>query len=68
MNLDIYVYYTNFKLKKCGFTCSRLNLRGKVGDNFPTNLFPILEPRDQEIDELYVVQDRRATDFEATKL
>ena len=29
---------------------------------------PILEPRDQEIDEFYVVQERRATDFEAPRL
>ena len=39
-----------------------------IRPNIPTNLFPILEPRDQEIGELYVVQDHRATDFEATKL
>ena len=34
----------------------------------PTNIFPILEPQDQEIGEFYVVQERRATDFEAPKL
>ena len=34
----------------------------------PTNPFTILEPQDQEIGELYVVQERRATDFEAPKL
>ena len=34
----------------------------------PKNSFTILEPRDQEIDEFYLVQERRATDFEAPKL
>ena len=34
----------------------------------PTNPFIILEPRDQEIGEFYVVEERRATDFEAPKL
>ena len=34
----------------------------------PTEHFTILEPRDQEIDEFYAVQERRATDFEAQKL
>ena len=33
--------------------------------NNPTNTFTISEPQDQEISELYVVQDRRATDSEA---
>ena len=36
--------------------------------SFPTSLFPILEPQDQGIAEFYVVQERRATDFEASKL
>ena len=36
--------------------------------NLPTNLFTILEPRDQEIGKFYVVQERRETDFEAPKL
>ena len=35
---------------------------------YPTNSFTILEPEDQEIGEFYVVQERRATDFEAPKL
>ena len=34
----------------------------------PTNPFPILEPQDQEISEYYVVQECRASDFEAPKL
>ena len=34
----------------------------------PTNAFTILEPRDQEIGELYVVHKCRGTDFEAPKL
>ena len=34
----------------------------------PTNIFPIIEPPDQEIGEFYVVQERRGTDFEASKL
>ena len=33
-----------------------------------TNTFTISEPRNQEIGEFYVVQERRATDFEAPKL
>ena len=35
---------------------------------YPTNPFTILEPRDQEMDEFYLVEGRRATDFEAPKL
>ena len=35
---------------------------------YPTNPLTILEPQDQEIGELYAVQERRATDFEAKKL
>ena len=35
--------------------------------NIPTNPFTILEPRDQ-IGEFYVAQERRATNFEASKL
>ena len=34
----------------------------------PTNIFTILVPHDQEIGECYVVQECRATDFEAPKL
>ena len=34
----------------------------------PTNPFTILEPQDQEIAESYVIQQCRATDFEAPKL
>ena len=34
----------------------------------PTNPFTMLEPQDQEIGEFYVLQERRATDFEASKL
>ena len=34
----------------------------------PTSPFTILVPHDQEIGEFYVVQERRATDFEAPKL
>ena len=34
----------------------------------PTNPFTILEHSDQEIGEFYVVQERRATDFEALKM
>ena len=33
-----------------------------------TGPFTILEPDDQEISELYVVQDRHTSDFEALKL
>ena len=35
---------------------------------YPTNPFTVLEPRDQEIDKFYLVQERRATDLEAPKL
>ena len=34
----------------------------------PTNHFTILKPQDQEIGECYVVQQHRATDFEASNL
>ena len=34
----------------------------------PPNPFTILEPCDQDIGEFYLVQERRATDFEASKL
>ena len=34
----------------------------------PTDLFTILETRDQEIGEFYAVQERDTTDFEAPKL
>ena len=34
----------------------------------PTGPFTILEPRDQEIDKLYAVQESRMTDLEAPKL
>ena len=37
-------------------------------NNNPTNPFTFLEPRNQEIGEIYVVQERRVTDFEAPKL
>ena len=32
---------------------------------YPTNPFTILKPRDQEIGEFLVVQERRPTDFKA---
>ena len=35
-------------------------------NTYPTNPFTILELSDQEIGEFYVVQERRATDFEAS--
>ena len=38
-----------------------------IGYN-PTTPFTILEPRDQEISEFYVVQECRAPDFEAPNL
>ena len=34
----------------------------------PTGRFTILEPQDREIGDIYVVQKRRTTDFEAPKL
>ena len=36
--------------------------------SLPTNPLTILEPQNQEIGELYVAQERCATDFEAPKL
>ena len=39
-----------------------------LAPNSPTGLFTILEPRVQEIDEFYVGEKRRKTDFEAPKL
>ena len=38
------------------------------GNKNPADPFATLEPHDREIDELYVVQDRRPTDCEAPKL
>ena len=47
----------------------RWNLWWGGDQNFiPRNPFSILEPQDQEIREFYVVQERRATNFEAPKL
>ena len=37
-------------------------------ESYPTNPSTIVEPEDQEIGEFYVVQEHRATDFEASKL
>ena len=34
----------------------------------PTDLFTILQPHNQELSVFYVVQKRRAMDFEAPKL
>ena len=34
----------------------------------PTDPFSILEPRQQEISEIYAVWERQATHFKATKL
>ena len=39
-----------------------------VCQQLPKDPFTILEPRDQEIGEFYVVHERRATDFEDPKL
>ena len=35
--------------------------------SFPTNRYTISEPRDKDIGEFHVAQNRRATDFEAQK-
>ena len=49
-----------------------LKLRGSKFLNYAKYtrpaLFTILKPRDLEISKLYVVQERRATDFEAPNL
>ena len=34
----------------------------------PTRPFPIIEPQNPGMDEIYVVQERRATDFKDPKL
>ena len=34
----------------------------------PTSPFKILEPQNTEIEEFYVVQERRGTDFKTLKL
>ena len=47
-------------------TCRCMLLFGR--GYIPTSPFTILEPQDQGIGEFYVVQKRRATDFEAPKL
>ena len=39
-----------------------------ISPSIPTDPFIILEPQEQEISEVYAVQDRRAADFEAPKL
>ena len=44
-----------------------LSVRNKCSA-YPTNPFTIFYPRNQEIGEFKVVQERRATDFEAPKL
>ena len=36
--------------------------------NYPTGPFTISEPRDQDVNEFCMVQERHATDFEAPKL
>ena len=41
---------------------------GNVKLHYPTSPFAIKEPQNPWIDEFYVVQERRATDFEAPKL
>ena len=41
---------------------------GKVALEFPTGPFTTYELQDQEIAEFYVIEKRRATDFEAPKL
>ena len=38
------------------------------GGSYPTNPFTILETQDQGIGLIYVVQENRATDFDASKL
>ena len=33
--------------------------------DYPTNPFTILEPQEQEIGDFYIVQEHRASDFQA---
>ena len=69
--LPVYIYFSSGiqdNEAMCLKLATSFGKRNATLDSFPTNPFPILAPRDQEIGELYVVQDRRATDFEATKL
>ena len=44
------------------------DLDSSIADSRPTGVFTILEPQDQEISEYFVVQERRGTDFEASKI
>ena len=37
-------------------------------ERYPTSLFTIFEPGDQEVGEMYLVQERSAMDFDAPKL
>ena len=41
--------------------CQLINLYNR--ERIPTGAFATLDPQDQEIVEIYVVQNRRATDF-----
>ena len=43
-------------------------LRKQPDWKFPTDPFAVWKPRDQEIEEIYTVQERRATDLYASKL
>ena len=41
----------------------------QINDHFPMSPFTVLEPQNPWIDQFYVVQERRATDyFKASKL
>ena len=59
---------TDFKAEKMKNSRSGIIARNFLSLHRPTNLFTILEPQDQEICEFCVVQKRRATDFDASKL
>ena len=59
-------------VRVCSCCCSRCILPrfedNVKSEDYPNGPFPILEPGDQETGELDAVQERIATDFEASKL
>ena len=40
--------------------------KGRLGLGFPTGPFTTLEPQDQELGQLYLIQEYRETDFEVS--
>ena len=53
-----------FRTLNCGGNAVQI----EIDPRNRTSPFTILEPRNQEIRDIYVVRERRATDFKAPKL